>query len=141
MYIKLYGTTPTPLADVNLPLLEEEARAAGAAGLNVVVGEDGQDYIAALYPAGSGAGNGDVDALIAAHNPAARTEGQKAADTLKAAEAEARAIPDFVTWDRATAEGWIQDNVNDLATAKAAQKKMAGNIAALNGRVFPDLRG
>jgi hypothetical protein len=82
MYIKLYGTTQTLASAVNLPLLEEEARAAGAATLNTIVGEDGQDYIAVLYPAGSGAGNGDVDILLAAHDKNALTVEQQAQQQL-----------------------------------------------------------
>jgi len=71
-------------------------------------------------------------------NPITASE-QAAIDRYKAAKDEAALAAVFRNLTPAQAEAYIQANVTDLASAKAALKVMARLLIAICNRVLPDL--
>jgi len=84
-------------------------------------------------------------AIVEAHNAADLTPEQAAAaraDAVRAAaDGQAAAIPGWARWTEAEVLAWLDTNVTDLASAKAALKAMARMLVALRNAQWPHLEG
>jgi len=60
-------------------------------------------------------------------------------DRKSSSKTNAKAIPNWATWDEAQTVQYITDNVTSLATAKTVLIAMARLIVALRDETWPDL--
>jgi len=67
--------------------------------------------------------------------------GQIVTDPSDSAETDIENIPGWASWTEAQAVAWIEANVTDLASAKAALTAMARLLVALRNKQFPELEG
>ena len=70
-------------------------------------------------------------------NVAARNAGETA---KKGAKAQAGGVPNWATWDEATALAWFDANVTTAADALPVMRAMIRLLVALRNETWPDLQ-
>lgn len=126
-------------AGVNVRRLYEELR--GALGERVgSVAVTGDGLLAMLDLDATPEDEAQVEAVVAAHDPA-QPSAQDLIDARRAAAAAAFAsVPQLARVTPAQAEAYIRNNVNDLASARDALVLMARCILALRDALWPHLQ-
>lgn len=81
-----------------------------------------------------------VDAVEAAHDHNALSMAEVLMNVKTGAKTNAENIPSYATWTGAQAETWIENNVDNLASAKTVLKALAKMVIALRNERWPDLQ-
>ena len=88
-----------------------------------------------------GTGQTLLQTIIDAHDGSQLTASQKARLRRINAKTQMSNVANLGTVSVAQAENWIENNVNDLASAKEALKKLAAMTIALRNHIFSELEG
>ena len=81
-----------------------------------------------------------VDAVEVAHDHSVLSVSEVLMSVKMGAKTHAENIPSYATWTGAQAETWIENNVNNLASAKIVLKALAKMVIALRNERWPDLQ-
>lgn len=85
-----------------------------------------------------------VQQVLSLHDPAQLSDVElrklRADIIYLEADEAARQVPTFITMTVEDAQAWVDANVTDTASLIAAMRKVAKNLAALNSKVFPQVR-